>query len=690
MIATLLTILALSPGDSLAAGADSLPQGPTAPAASAPLHDRVATRPVIVLPEVRVDRARPDLDAARREPTGFVSDVRAGSTGHALETVADLVSRSAAVRIQQYGGLGAFATVSLRGAPPNQLALYLDGAPLTSAAQTLVNLGDLPVTAVDRIEVYRGPSPLSLGPVTPGGAINIVTLPAIAGTQAAVVRGSFGMLEARGSAGAARGGWSALVHGGYQGARGDFGYRDDNGTPFNPGDDQSSTRQNNRFDSATALATARGAIPGGWTAALRENLFHKRQGVPGLGAVPALHTRLEYLRSLSRLELERGGAGAWPSFHLAASLDRTRTQFRDPMGELGFGAADADDRTGGEQWVVGATTPPLRAGLVLESFGALRIERGELHDRSGAADPPPSRRDTRGISVAARLEPWRDRVLLSAGRRWDRQRDALRWVSSLGAAGASDLARELDSPELGTRVRLGFGLEGRGNWFKAARAPDFLELFGDEGSVRGNPTLDVERAESWDAGGRWSLGPGRAPRAALEWAHYESHPRNLIAYVRNSASSVRAQNISRARLRGEELSGWAELPRGLSASGWITWQTTLDQGAVAAWRGRRLPLRPERHAFAQLLWRARALRLGGDIEYLSEDFLDRANRQRVPARTLTGASISIRTHFDLRITLDARNLGDVRVADVADFPLPGRSLFVSCGLGADRDPGRAH
>jgi hypothetical protein len=66
------------------------------------------------------------------------------------------------------------------------------------------------------------------------------------------------------------------------------------------------------------------------------------------------------------------------------------------------------------------------------------------------------------------------------------------------------------------------------------------------------------------------------------------------------------------------------------------------------------------------------------------DFLDRANRQPTPARTLTGATVSMRFGPLLRATIEGRNLGDVRAADVAGFPLPGRSLFVSCELGAER------
>ncbi|MGH7731520.1 MAG: TonB-dependent receptor, partial [Candidatus Eiseniibacteriota bacterium] len=114
--------------------------------------------------------------ARRRMPTASITELDARAAGRALETVAELLGEAAGVRVQQYGGLGAFCTVSLRGAPPGQVAIFLDGAPLSAAAHGVVSLGDLPATAIERIEVYRGSAPLALGPAAPGGAVNVVTL----------------------------------------------------------------------------------------------------------------------------------------------------------------------------------------------------------------------------------------------------------------------------------------------------------------------------------------------------------------------------------------------------------------------------------------------------------------------------------------------------------------------------------
>ena len=236
------------------AARDSTP-APAVPRASAPVAVTTYTRldTIVTLPEVRVVRDRPARGAAARLPTGFVSDLVMGVSGHALETVAEVLGNAPGVRVLQYGGLGAFSTVSLRGAPAGQVSVFLDGAPLSSAGHGVVDLSDLPASAVERIEIYRGSSPFSLGAATPGGAIHLVTLAARERLDARFTRGSFDTWDGRATAGLERGILRAMLHGGYQGSAGDFRYHDDNGTPLMTDDDEISTRVNNRFESASGI-----------------------------------------------------------------------------------------------------------------------------------------------------------------------------------------------------------------------------------------------------------------------------------------------------------------------------------------------------------------------------------------------------------------------------------------------------
>lgn len=663
----------------LAAAADSaaLQAAPDSARAPARLDS------VVLLPEVRVDRERPLSDARRRLPTGFTSDLKTGASGRAVETLAEVLNETAGVHVDQYGGLGAFSTVSLRGAAAGQVTVYLDGVPLTSAAHGEVNLADLPITAVERIEVYRGLAPLALGVATPGGAINLVTTSA-AGvhglSELRVARGSFGTWEARGTAGTRRGALSALLHAGYQGSGGDFRYFDDNGTPFNTADDSTSARVNNRFDAATAVATLVWEPRAGLKLLAREDLFSKAQGVPGTGAVVARNTRLDFLRSLSHVDLSWAGSRLRPTLRARAALDDERTRNRDLTGELGSGRHDTKDRLSSGELSLGLDWAAPGGWLVLESAGMLRRERADLSDAAdGQPDPPRSRRLTRGAMLGMRLKPLGDRLTLHGARRWDQIEDRLNSVGVAGVLSSTEVARELDAPQLGARLTGPLGLEARANWARASRAPTFEELFGRAGSIVGSPSLKPERAENRDAGLAWAGTFGGGARAGVEWAHFESRAEDLVLYER-VYQFVRPRNIARALIRGEELS--LTLNAGsISGAGSFTWQSAIDQSPIPFWNGKRLALRPGRQAFGRIAWRGRAVRLGATLQYVGDNYLNPSNRDRVASRTIAGASIAL-TPFghDLALTVEGKNLGDNRIADVGGYPLPGRSVFVSCGF----------
>jgi iron complex outermembrane recepter protein len=657
-----------------------------APAAAAAAPVRLADS-VTVVGGIEVERERALSDARRLLPTAFVTDLRVDDRARTTESLSELLSEAAGVHVTQYGGLGAFSTVSLRGASPGQVTVLLDGVPLTSAAHGIVSLGDLPATAVERVEIYRGLGPLGLGVATPGGAVNLVTVSSPGLRELHLSRGSFGTWEGRATGGLQRGALAVLLHAGYQGSAGDYRYLDDHGTLFNAADDTVRTRLNDRFDAWTALASAEWRPRPGLRARLREDVFAKAQGLPGRGATPALGTRLAFLRSLGVAEVERAGEGLVPRATLRLSADRERSRFRDlrlvDRGELGLGRHDTDDRTRSDALAFSLAWARPAAWLALEGAVSLRRETADPHDSVAAlTDPPGSRRDARGAMARVQVQTPGGRLVLHAARRWDRVTDHLRAVTGGTSVAASDVVRELDSPQLGARLGLGWGLEARANWARASRAPEFVELFGDQASVTGNPQLTPETAENRDAGLAWR-GRWRGHEGALEWARYRSDARDLVVFVRNSASTVRARNFGRALIRGEEWTARLDLPGRLLLSAAWSWQSAIDLGPLPEFYvGKRLPGRPSRQSTARLEWRPGrplGLRAAAELQSIGDNMLDPYNLQSVPARTLVGASLSIAPlRRPLRFTLEGRNLGDDRACDVGGFPLPGRSLFLAC------------
>ncbi len=638
--------------------------------------------PVVMLPPVRVDAL---LDRARRRaPTAFVTTLLANRGDRAIVSLPDALVEAAGLRVTQYGGMGAFSTMSLRGAPPGQVTVLLDGVPLTSASHGVVDLSGIPATAIEAIEVYRGASPASLATPAPGGAVNLLTRTSGDVRELRLGTGSFGTSEAQGTYGDRRGAWSWLAHGGWQGSDGDFRYMDDNGTPLEPGDDAKVRRVNARFDAATALARGVWAPSERFQSSARVEFFRRGQGVPGLGATHALTARYANERWLATSETHARLSPRAPTLLARTHVSREWSRLRDTAGELGYGRVDTHERFDEAAVSLEAASPSQWSWFAFESGASLRAEGARpAAPTAGLTDPPPSHRDTRAAWVGARLGEAEGRWLLTATRRWDRQDESVRDTRSTGSARVRDTDRTLDAPQLGARVRLGFGVELRGNWSRSNRAPDFDELFGIDGAVTGNPTLVPEHAESWDAGVAWTA-RWAGVQCTADWSHHATHAHDLMLYEPSSPRGARPVNVGRARLFGEETSlrvSWRALE--LSAS--TAWLSATDRSGISFYQGRRLPQRAERQSYARASWAARGWTASAEVEYLGDTYLDRANFTRAPSRTLVGAALG-RRFGRFGVLAEGRNLGDRLAQDVAGFPLPGRMLLASLSLDLGEGP----
>jgi len=116
-----------------------------------------------------------------------------------MESVSELLSQAVGVHVAQYGASVRSARLAARrGAGtgldlPRRCAAHLGG-------HGVVSLGDLPATAIERVEIFRGWDRwASRG--DPGGAINLVTVSAPGLRELHVSRGSFGTWEGRGTSG---------------------------------------------------------------------------------------------------------------------------------------------------------------------------------------------------------------------------------------------------------------------------------------------------------------------------------------------------------------------------------------------------------------------------------------------------------------------------------------------------------
>ena len=89
-------------------------------------------------------------------------------------TISQAIDQVAGVRIRQTGGLGANAEISLNGMRGRSVRLYIDGIPMDYLAAGL-NISQIPLNSVKRIDIYKGVMPVNIGTDALGGGINLVT-----------------------------------------------------------------------------------------------------------------------------------------------------------------------------------------------------------------------------------------------------------------------------------------------------------------------------------------------------------------------------------------------------------------------------------------------------------------------------------------------------------------------------------
>lgn len=650
---------------------------------------------VVTAPEVQDDLPPPS------DPTAFatVIDTRAAPTR--VETLADALSDSVGVQVRRFGGLGDFTTVSIRGFSPRQVQVYLDGVPLSRADNETVDLSDLPLDTVERVEVYRGATPLRFSQAGPGGVVNVVTRrpgnePV---TAASASYGSFETRKVDVTRSATEGAWDYLLFGHYLGTLGDFTFDQDVA-----GVERSFTRINNDFN----LGSLTGRV--GWRPSDRLALsytadtFGRDRGYPGRGIPQDADARRQTVRHLSRVDGTFTPATSLPlTIEGSGYLLYQSQAYEDPLGPVIQLTADTREQSlvgGGQMLLTSALGRHQVPGLLLavshETFG----QTDEIGSNGVEPGRQPDRTRLRGtVAAEDEIVLLGETVSIVPALRWEGFHDVAppdpRVTSPLAESGTVN--RSVWSPRLGVRVEPWSGVAVLGNAGHYERVPSLQELFGAAGTIVGNPDLVPEKSLNWDIGFRL-----RAPQlgsvvtnAALEYAYFDNQIDDVIVVVPTSVSVFKSINISQAAVTGQEVASsmrfWDRL--GLTMN--YTYQNARDESGDIH-DGNTLPGRPAHEAYARLEWswrRDQPLPLGAwtanlwpgrfwvDANIIADNFLNAANTEVVPRRDLFGLGLEVEPLAKLRVGFQILNVTNDQTRDAADFPLPGRSFYGTVSWG---------
>lgn len=547
-------------------------------------------------------------------------------------SVAEILRATPGFSITGAGGFGSQTDVRLRGTEAQHTMVLIDGVPVsdTTSTRNTFDFRTLSTSAIERIEVLRGPQSALYGSDAIGGVINIITRQAANGLSgsASVEGGSFGTHRQS----------AQLAYGGDGfGLLGSFSHFHSQGFSRTSADDEDdATRQWAGFVRGTFEAT--------------ENLTLDAQ-------LQISDGEAEYDRApTSRL----GGQDRVRDFFSVQGHARARhTSFDDRwVNTLTFSAgrteATDDDSRRITDYEGSRIALDYTSSFDFDGFGTLLVgasveEQRAQQARRGSSSGAYAGDEVYWGAFAMHQFSLGQNLHMSAAIRVDDFDDAGLFVTGRGTA-----VYEIFQTETRLHASIGTG----------AKAATLYQRFGPFGP---NPSLLPEESFGVDAGITQVLFDGRA---TVDVTGFYNQIDNLIDYDFGLGGFV---NVAQAQTYGVEVSADARLiPGQLDASASYTYLVAEDETT-----GLRLRRRPEHEAQLNLTYSGiDRFTLTGSLIWIGGDhFSSTGETDPLDAYVRVDANASYQVHEHLELYGRVENLFDVDYEERLGYNTPGLSAY---------------
>lgn len=587
------------------------------------------------------------------------------------------IESATGIQVNSTGSIDSFSTVMIRGASSSGTDIFLNGIRLNSAINSVFDLSLIPDELIDRIEIYKGYSPVTLGLPNLGGAIDIVTRRGnVYDYGFKLSCGSFGTLNLNGFTSSSNKDSDYFVSFYLKRTDGDFEFVNHNGTPDNKEDDRVERRMNN-FRNEYALSfgsvTRIGRL-------YRLNLFFmpyfSNGGIAGVENIKTENASYKTLRNV--FSIENQFILQCPLNKVMAGYSNTysNTAFDDRYGELNPVSADL------------VNTSSIRHNIYLltdliffNNYLILRLSfSDEVIDRVNtfhADNYFAGNRNEYSVHIEDNIELIADRLFLIPSFGIKAMDDNVKYSSIYLMEGDTSISNErlIKIARGGLFLRLSDELNIRGGISFVQRYPDIYEMFGDGVYIQPNPRLASEEGRLFDAGIELDIA-----RIYVSYTLFINKYENLIQFWQNSQRTIKADNISRAEIYGSELRVRPYIHKGLLTIAGYTHQEPINKTNIPSIKDKILPFRYTDSVNIRLGVIRSTFNLIYEYRYTSQNFFDSPNLLPVGG---TGERSIHNITFDYKVSaigstvsFEIRNITDRRVEDIAGYPLPGRMFYL--------------
>jgi iron complex outermembrane receptor protein len=638
------------------------------------------------------------------QTSASVTVIAVDETLSAGADLGSVVESASGTVVRRLGGLGDYSSVSIRGSSSRQVQVYLDGIPLNPDGTESINLAELPLSAFERVEIYRGNAPPAFAAAPIGGVINLVSGEREV-SSGALTYGQYN--TARMSASAVQRGAVAgqdsdvLVLSEVFSTLGDFGYYTDNGTIYNTFDDARLLRENNDKSQLSSYGRWRLGSDS-LRLVVADSFLAREEGLPGHSSAPAGNVRLDTVRNLATAQLEGGTQICWQGRLWQQSRHE---EYVDLEGELGVGTQWQDSRYRTTGLLVHAAFAPL-PWLVPSAVLTGRQDRYLVTDLLNDETEDPRLRYSLSGTLSADAWLRSERIRLTPVLQLSVLNNRLLGTVPFEEAAVAPDGEDTQlafNPRLGVLGRPTDWLALKANGGSYLRPPDFTELFGDRGGIIGNTDLVPEEGWQWDAGLRLTAPVSALGTGSLDAAYFWTAAENQIIFVQNSQRTSIPRNFGETRVDGVEVAVALDLLGWVDSQSNLTWTRSENRTPADDVFGNQLPRLPEWEAYQGTSLRLKSwARLGHTFSYTADNYWDQTNFYLAAPRSIHGAFVRLSAGRisaegsllnltnETVLAMDRNPLSDdddtpilQPLTDFTGYPLPGRTWLFTLRWSGD-------
>lgn len=434
------------------------------------------------------------------------------------------------VQILDYGK-GSLSSISMRGSTSSQVLILMDGERLNNTLSGGVDIDNLPVTSVRRIEIIRGGQSAMYGADAVGGIINIITKQPYGSSFNLWSRaGSFSTYSYGIEASEQLKSLSGLISISSDQSKSDFPFLDKNG--------KTTIRENADYKKRNVMGKIAWSLSNSTNLKASLNHSYSDSGSPGImGLYTPEATKREKSNNI-KLDIEHDFSKR-NSLKVYALRRNTVLRYIDPQYPYPTDDTHKSYTTSAEiqTYLLKDTKTPLTCGILVrdEDVDSTTVKKRNRITYGGYIQ-----QELRKVLSNNLLKL--DEILVFPAIRWDHYSD---FESGL-------------NPKVGLLASFGKGFSIRANTGRSYRAPTMNDLYWPEDPyTAGNPNLKPEKSVDMDAGFNFFLTkPPIIPNISMfriSTTYFMSHLNDGIRWIPGEGGKWFPINISEINSSGIEI-----------------------------------------------------------------------------------------------------------------------------------------